>query len=134
MSVTDPIADLLTRVRNAIRSRQTSVEMPASRLKLEILRILKDEDLIGGYKTSKQRPGLPDTVTVLLKYDRSGNPVITSLQRISRPGCRVYQGKNDIVPVLNGLGISIVSTSRGLMTGTSAVEMGVGGEILCNLY
>ena len=134
MNTTDPIADLLTRIRNAIRSRHASVEIPEARLKTEVLRILKEQRLISGYTLSKDRPGLPGTVTVLLKYDGDGTSAITSLRRISRPGCRVYLKKNNIAPVLNGFGISIVSTSRGLMTGERAVQEGVGGEILCDIY
>lgn len=133
MSVTDPIADLLTRIRNAIRSRHATVELPASRMKLEVLRILREQDLIGGYKLS-QAGGEVESVSVALKYDSEGNCAITSLQRISRPGCRVYLKKKSISPVLNGLGISIISTSRGLMTGARAIEEGLGGEILCNIY
>ncbi|MBI4455729.1 MAG: 30S ribosomal protein S8 [Acidobacteria bacterium] len=134
MSVTDPIADLLSRIRNAIRVRHVTVEVPASRFKVEILKILKEQSLIDNYKISKAPGGLPGSITVLLKYDEQGNPAITSLERVSRPGCRVYVKKKDILPVLSGLGISIVSTSRGLMTGARAIEEGVGGEILCAIY
>ena len=133
MNLTDPIADLLTRIRNAIRNRHASVDIPAGRMKIEVLRILRENQLIENYKVSRE--GSHDaSVTVLLKYGSDGNPAITSLKRISRPGCRVYLKKEDITPVLNGLGISVISTSRGVMTGSRAIEEGLGGEILCNIY
>jgi len=134
MSSTDPISDLLTRIRNAIRTRHASVEVPISRLKVEVLKILKQQGFIDSYKVSREKEGTHGTVTILLKYDSQGRPVITSLERISRPGCRVYLQKKDIQPVLNGFGINIISTSQGLMTGKQAVEKGVGGEVLCNIY
>lgn len=133
MNLTDPIADLLTRIRNAVRNRHTAVEIPAGRMKIEILKILREQELIDSYKLAHEG-STAATVTVLLKYDADGQPAITSLKRISRPGCRVYLKKDDIVPVLNGLGISVISTSRGLMTGSRAIEEGLGGEILCNIY
>lgn len=134
MSSTDPISDLLTRIRNAIRSRHASVEIPLSRLKLEVLKILKEQGFIENYKVSGEKERVHATVTILLKYDAQGRPVITSLERVSRPGCRVYLKKKDIQPVLNGFGINIISTSQGLMTGKQAVEKGVSGEVLCNIY
>ncbi|HEV8130360.1 MAG TPA: 30S ribosomal protein S8 [Acidobacteriota bacterium] len=134
MSVTDPISDLLTRIRNAVRSRHTTVEIPASRLKIEMLRILRDQRFIEDYKVSKGKEGTHSTVAVLLKYDNNGRSVITSLERISRPGCRVYLKKKSIQPVLNGFGMNIISTSHGLMTGKEAIEKGIGGEILCSVY
>ncbi|HEY3130105.1 MAG TPA: 30S ribosomal protein S8 [Acidobacteriota bacterium] len=134
MSSTDPISDLLTRIRNATRTRHASVEVPISRLKVEVLKILKEQGFIDSYKVSREKEATHGTVTILLKYDSQGRPVITSLERISRPGCRVYLKKKDVPPVLNGFGINIISTSQGLMTGKQAVEKGVGGEVLCNIY
>jgi len=133
MNVTDPIADLLTRIRNAIRSGHAAVEIPASKLKIEVLKILRDQELIGNFKLFQEGERAA-RVTVLLKYDGDGQCAISSLKRVSRPGCRVYLKKEGISPVLNGLGISVISTSRGLMTGTRAIEEGLGGEILCDIY
>src|SRR5688572_5647102 len=132
--MTDPVADLFTRLRNGIRVGHTSIELPASRLKLEILKILKEQGLIDSFKANKEKNTVQGTISVLLRYERDGRPAITSLERISRPGCRVYLKKKDISPVLNGLGINIISTSRGLMTGDRAIKEGLGGEILCNIY
>jgi small subunit ribosomal protein S8 len=134
MNITDPIADLLMRIRNAIQARHQNVEIPASGLKVEIVRILKEQHLISGYKlTAGAGPGT-GRISVALRYDSQGRPAINSLRRVSRPGCRVYLKRKATVPVLNGFGISIASTSRGIMTGADAVQAGVGGEILCNVY
>jgi len=132
--MTDPIADLFTRIRNAIRSQHTTVVIPASSLKISVLKILKENGLIENFKASREKEDVQGKVTVLLKYDADGRPAITALQRISRPGCRVYLKQKDIQPVLNGLGISIISTSKGLMTGDRATQEGIGGEILANVY
>ncbi|HEY2930495.1 MAG TPA: 30S ribosomal protein S8 [Acidobacteriota bacterium] len=132
--MTDPIADLFTRIRNAIRSQHTTVNIPASSLKISVLKILKENGLIENFKVSREKEEIQGKVTVLLKYDQEGRPAITALQRISRPGCRVYLKKKNIQPVLNGLGISIISTSKGLMTGDRATQEGIGGEILANIY
>src|SRR5690348_9245481 len=131
MSLTDPVADLLTRLRNAVRSRHAKVELPSSKLKLEIVKILQDEGYVGGYKVNdvNGRPYL----NVQLKYGPNDQPVISNLRRVSQPGCRVYIGRHDIRPVLGGLGISILSTPRGVMTGRQARQLGVGGELMCEV-
>lgn len=132
MSMTDPVADLLTRIRNGIRSHHAKVEVPASKLKIEILRILKDEGYVGNYKLSDEK-GQP-WVRVFLKYGPNDQPVISHLSRVSSPGCRVYVGRNQIRPVLGGLGINILTTPRGVMTGREARRLGVGGEVLCEIW
>lgn len=130
--MTDPIADMLTRIRNAIQAKHAKVEMPSSKLKGEIARILKQEGYISHYKTSEENGH--NVLTVVLKYGPRGERVITNIARVSRPGCRVYVSGGDIPKVLGGLGINIVTTSRGLMTGKEARKQGVGGEILCDVY
>jgi small subunit ribosomal protein S8 len=130
--MTDPIADMLTRIRNAVQAKHAKVDMPASRLKVEIARILKDEGYISHYKTSEEAGR--NYLTVFLKYGPKGEKVITNIQRVSRPGCRVYVSKNKIPKVLGGLGISILTTSHGIMTGLQARKQGFGGELLCNIY
>jgi small subunit ribosomal protein S8 len=132
MSLTDPVADLLTRIRNAVRSHHAKVEVPSSKLKLEIVRILQDEGFVGGFKLNEEQ-GRP-TLRVQLKYGPNDQPVISNLRRISQPGCRVYIGRHQIRPVLGGLGISILSTPRGVMTGREARKLGVGGELLCEVW
>lgn len=132
MSMTDPVADLLTRIRNGIRSRHAKVDVPSSKLKIEILRILRDEGYVGSYKVSDEN-GRP-TVKVFLKYGPNDQPVISNLTRVSSPGCRVYVGRNQIRPVLGGLGINILTTPRGVMTGREARKLGVGGEVLCEVW
>jgi small subunit ribosomal protein S8 len=130
--MTDPIADMLTRVRNAVQAKHQKVDMPASRLKVEIARILKEEGYISHYKTGEESGKL--YLTVFLKYGPKGEKVISSIERISRPGCRVYVSKADIPKVLGGLGINILTTSHGVMTGRQARRQGFGGELLCNIY
>ena len=130
--MTDPIADMLTRVRNAVQAKHQKVDMPASRLKVEIARILKEEGYISQYKTSDE--GGKDFLTLFLKYGPKGEKVISSIERISRPGCRVYVSKTEIPKVLGGLGINILTTSHGVMTGKQARRQGFGGELLCNIY
>jgi len=134
--MTDPIADMLTRIRNATTARHTRVEMPSSRLKVEIARILEREGYIQGFKVVEPQPGeRPQALLrVLLKYGPRGERVITGLERVSRPGRRVYFGRDDVPDVLAGLGTSILTTSRGVMTGRDAVKTGVGGEVLCNVW
>lgn len=132
MSLTDPVADLLTRLRNAVRSRHAKVELPSSKLKLEIVKILQDEGYVGGYKVNETN-GRP-YLNVQLKYGPNDQPVISNLRRVSQPGCRVYIGRHDIRPVLGGLGISILSTPRGVMTGRQARQLGVGGELMCEVW
>lgn len=137
--MTDPIADMLTRVRNAVTARHARVDMPASKLKTEIARILQDEGYIAGYKLVEEKPARPGGATrpvmrVLLKYGPGGERVITGIQRVSRPGRRVYAPADGITTVLGGLGVSILTTSRGVMTGRAAQKAGVGGEVLCNVW
>ena len=132
MNISDPIADMLTRVRNASRARHTEVVVPASRTKREIARILKDEGYIANFKVNEDDK--QNMLRVFLKYGPGMERVITDVQRVSRPGCRIYCGKDQIPRVYGGLGINILSTSRGLMTGRSAAREGVGGEILCNVW
>ena len=136
--MTDPIADMLTRIRNAVTANHTRVDMPASRLKVEIARILEDEGYIQGFKLLDE-PNVATsapvkTLRVFLKYGPHGERLITGVERISRPGRRVYFGRNDVPVVLAGLGTSILTTSRGVMTGRQAVKAGVGGEVLCNIW
>ena len=130
--MTDPIADMLTRVRNAVQGKHQKVDMPASRLKLEIARILKEEGYIAHYKIVEE--GGKDFLTVFLKYGPKGEQVISNIERVSRPGCRVYVSKSEIPKVLGGLGINILTTSHGVMTGKQARKEGFGGELLCNIY
>jgi small subunit ribosomal protein S8 len=132
MSLTDPVADLLTRIRNAVRSHHQKLEVPVSRLKLEIVRILKDEGYISNFKVADEEGR--QLIKIYLKYGSNDQPVITNLQRVSSPGCRVYVGRREIRPVLGGMGINIISTPRGVMTGREARKQGVGGEILCEVW
>ncbi len=130
--MTDPISDMLTRIRNATLARQARVEMPCSRLKVEIARILESEGYVQGFKVLDAQPGerVQALLRVFLKYGPRGERVITGIQRVSRPGRRVYFGRDDVPDVLAGLGTSILTTSRGVMTGREAVKVGVGGEVL----
>ncbi|MGH9476800.1 MAG: 30S ribosomal protein S8 [Terriglobales bacterium] len=132
MSLTDPVADLLTRIRNAVRAHHAKVDMPSSKLKMEIVRILQSEGYVGEYKLNQEQ-GHP-TLQLLLKYGPNDQPVISNLRRVSQPGCRVYVGTRQIRPVLGGLGISILSTPRGVMTGREARKQRVGGELLCEVW
>ena len=134
--MTDPIADMLTRIRNATTGRHASVVMPTSRLKVEIARILEREGYIQGFKVLEPQSGAQPQpqLKVFLKYGPKGEKVITGLERVSRPGRRVYFGRDDVPEVLAGLGTSILTTSRGVMTGRDAVKSGVGGEVLCNVW
>jgi small subunit ribosomal protein S8 len=127
--MTDPIADMLTRVRNAQAASKVDVAMPSSRLKLSIAKVLQDEGYITGYSSDN---AVKPTLTVTLKY-YEGRPVIDDLKRISRPGLRIYKNKNELPKILNGLGIAIVSTSAGVMTDRQARESGRGGEIICTV-
>jgi small subunit ribosomal protein S8 len=133
--MTDPIADMLTRIRNAVTAKHARVDMPASRLKTEIARILQDEGYIQGFKLLDPADGTPvQTLRLFLKYGPHGEKLITGVERISRPGRRVYFGRRDVPQVLAGLGTSILTTSRGVMTGREAAKVGVGGEVLCNIW
>ena len=131
MSMTDPVSDLLTRMRNAIVSKRESLDVPSSKLKLEMVRILKEEGYIANYTFS--RDDKQGVIHVNLRYGPGKRPVISSLTRVSRPGCRVYARKDAIPSVLGGMGVCIVSTSAGLFTGKQAQEKGLGGEILCSV-
>jgi small subunit ribosomal protein S8 len=128
----DPIADMLTRVRNAIIARHPKVDVPASRLKTELARILKEEGYIINFKLTEE--GARKFIRLYLKYTPGNQPVISHIERVSRPGCRVYVGSDDIPRVLGGLGINILTTPRGVMTGTTARKEGVGGEVLCQIW
>jgi len=132
MNISDPIADMLTRIRNASRARHTEVVLPASRTKREIARILVDEGFISG--VSEERDGTMQMLRLTLKYIDGKAPVVSGLKRISKPGLRVYAGKTEIPRVLGGLGIVIVSTSRGIMTGQQARAAQLGGEILAYVW
>ncbi len=132
MSMTDPIADLLTRIRNAHRAKHDRLDVPASNLKMEVCRILKEEGYI---KNAEMVEGDPrPLIRVYLAYNKEGKPGIQRMQRVSTPGRRVYRGADDIKPVLNGLGVGIVSTSQGLMTDRQARQRRVGGEVLCEIW
>jgi small subunit ribosomal protein S8 len=132
MSLTDPVADFLTRIRNAIRARHQKLDVPASKLKAEIARILKEEGYIANYKTTEEEGRA--ILRVYLKYGSNNEAAIRDLTRVSRPGCRVYIGRDEIKRVQGGLGISIMTTPRGVMTGRQARREGVGGEILCEVW
>jgi small subunit ribosomal protein S8 len=128
----DPIADMLTRVRNAMAARHPKVDVPASKLKTEIARILKEEGYIANFKVAEE--GVKKVIKIYLKYATDNSPVVTGIERVSRPGCRTYVGKTDIPRVQGGLGISILTTPRGVMTGRTAHKEGIGGELLCQIW
>lgn len=149
--MTDPIADMVTRLRNAVHARHQRVDVPVSRFKVEIARILEEEGYIQGFRvvdaeaTDRQPAsdaapaaanpdGKSRVIRIFLKYGPRGENVISGLQRVSRPGRRVYLGRADVPKVMGGLGTSILTTSRGVMTGKDAVKAGVGGEVLCNVW
>jgi small subunit ribosomal protein S8 len=137
--MTDPIADMLTRIRNATLAKHARVDVPASTLKLEIARILELEGYIQGFKVVEPAPGPSSAaasrvIRIMLKYGPRGERVITGIERVSRPGRRVYFGRQEVPSVLGGLGTSILTTSRGVMTGRDAKRQGVGGEVLCNVW
>ena len=130
MSMTDPVADMLTRLRNAITSHHERIELPASKLKVEIARILKSEGFIRNYALV-EKDKIQPTLRIDLKYAPNGEPVIHGIERVSRPGRRVYRNKQEIPRPLGGLGLAIVSTSKGVLSGDEAAKTGVGGEVLC---
>ena len=132
MRLTDPVADMLTRIRNAIRARHQKVDVPASNLKLEIARILKEEGYIANYKATEEEGN--KVVRIYLKYGSDNEAAISNVARVSRPGCRVYVRRSEIPRVLGGLGINILTTPRGVMTGRQARREGVGGELLCEVW
>jgi len=128
MSMSDPISDMLTRIRNGQQAEKVSVNMPSSKLKKAIAQVLKDEGYIEDYSVNDVG-GLPQMEVVLKYY--SGRPVIEKIERVSRPGLRIYKGRGDLPRVMNGLGVAVVSTSQGVMTDRKARSLGVGGEVLC---
>lgn len=130
--VSDPIADMLTRIRNAMQARHAKVDVPGSKLKLEIARILKEEGYVLNYKQGDE--GSVRVIKIYLKYNANNTPVITHLQRESKPGRRVYVASREIPRVLGGMGINILTTPRGVMTGREARKEGVGGELLCSVW
>lgn len=132
MSATDPIADMLTRMRNAALMRRREVQIPASKLRTEIARILKEEGFIRNYKVIKDGP--QGILAVTLKYTEGNQSVLAGARRISKPGCRVYSTKDTIPKVYNGLGLAVISTSKGILTGAKCEELGLGGEVLCTVW
>lgn len=132
MSMTDPIADMLTRIRNAAQARHKRVDVPASKLKLEIARILLKERFIANYKFVEDGP--QGTIRIYLKYTPDEEPVINGIERVSKPGLRRYCGADGIPRIFGGMGVSILSTSRGVLSGREAKSVGVGGEILCSVW
>ena len=138
--MTDPIADMLTRIRNAVHARHQRVDIPASRIKADIAKILESEGYISGFKTVDPATDANDaevarpSIRLFLKYGPRGEQVISGIERVSRPGRRVYFGRNDVPKVMGGLGTNILTTSRGVMTGREASKAGVGGEVLCNVW
>lgn len=131
MSMSDPIADMLTRIRNGLQAQKISVGMPASRNKVAIAEVLKDEGYIGGFSVDGE--GVKKSLEIELKYFQ-GEPVIEEIRRVSTPSCRVYANKNDLPTVREGLGVALVSTSKGILTDKTARQHGVGGEILCTVF
>ncbi len=132
MTMTDPIADMLTRIRNAVTASFETVDIPASKVKVNIAKVLKDEGMIRNYKVLQGEP--MKNLRLGLKYDEKGRPVITGLKRVSKPGCRIYARTDSIPEVLNGYGINIVSTSKGLMSDREARRRNIGGEVLCSVW
>jgi small subunit ribosomal protein S8 len=137
MSLSDPIADMLTRIRNGLLVGQTNISMPNSRMKAAIAQILQDEGYIGGFEIADGETSAHKVLRIKLKYvgeRRNRKPVISGIQRVSRPGRRIYTGKKDIPWILSGMGIAIISTPKGVMTGQRARQLGVGGEIICKVW
>ena len=132
MNITDPIADMLTRIRNANSSKHKTVDIPASKLKLGIAEILTNEGYVKSYEEIKD--DAQGIIRITLKYDEKGTRVIDGLKRISKPGLRVYASKDELPRVLNGLGIALISTSKGIMTDKQARELGIGGEVLAYIW
>ncbi len=132
MTVTDPIADMLTRIRNAVMVRHDSVLIPSSKMKLAISRILKDEGFISNYEVVRGKPRR--MIKIRLKYEDRNEPVLSGLERVSKPGLRMYVQKKEIPRVYGGLGVAILSTPKGLMTGQQAWRQGIGGELLCYVW
>jgi small subunit ribosomal protein S8 len=132
MNLTDPVADMLTRIRNAAKIRSKEVNIPSSKLKVEIAKILKEEGFIKNFKViDDNRQGI---LNIALKYTDNAQGMITGVQRVSKPGCRIYCDKNSIPKVLDGLGIAVISTSKGIATGKKCEELGIGGEVICYIW
>ena len=137
MTVIDPIADMLTRIRNAVMAGHTLVAMPSSKLKLEIAKIMKDEGFLEGFDIAESEQSVQKVLRLKIKYvgeRRERRPVISGIERVSKPGRRIYTKKQDIPWVLSGIGVAILSTPKGVMTGSRARQLGVGGEILCKVW
>ena len=132
MRLTDPVADMLARIRNAIYARHQKVDIPASKLKVEIARILKEEGYISNYKATEEEGH--KVIRIYLKYGSNNEAAISNVERVSRPGCRVYVRRTEIPRVLGGLGINILTTPKGVMTGRQARKAGLGGEVLCQIW
>jgi len=130
--VTDPIADMLTRIRNALQAKRSQVDLPASRLKREVAHILAEEGYIKGYTSLED--GRHGILRLYLKYDDQGRPVLQGLKRMSRPGRRLYAGRSEVPKAMGGIGTTIVSTSRGVLTDRECRKLGVGGEVLCMVW
>jgi small subunit ribosomal protein S8 len=132
MTMTDPIADMLTRIRNALKASHEQVDIPSSKIKISIAKVLKAEGYVKNFKIISD--GRHRLIRVFLKYDENGVPIIDGVKRVSKPSCRVYAGYDEIPKVLNGYGVNIISTSKGLLTDREARKLRVGGEILCSLW
>jgi small subunit ribosomal protein S8 len=132
--MTDPIADMLTRIRNAVRAHQPRVDIPSSRFKADVARILEQEGYVAAVKIVDAAEGTPEVIRIQLKYGPRGENVISGLERVSRPGRRAYVNRDEVPTVMGGLGTSILTTSQGVMTGKDAAKAGVGGEVLCNVW
>ncbi len=132
MTMTDPIADMLTRIRNALKASHEMVDIPISKLKVNVTKVIKSEGYIRNFKIVSD--GQHRLIRIYLKYDENGVPIIGGLKRVSKPSCRVYAGYEDVPKVLNGFGINVVSTSKGLMTDRQARKSNVGGEVLCSVW
>ena len=130
--MTDPLADMLTRIRNGSKAKFNKVDMPSSKLKVSVAKILKDEGYIKNYKVTKDNK--QGVLTIYLKYDKESERIITGLKRVSKPGCRVYVKKDNIPKVLNGLGVNLLSSPKGVLTDRKARELNVGGELLCSVW
>jgi small subunit ribosomal protein S8 len=129
---TDAISDLLTRIRNALVVKHTQVIAPSSKMKVAIAQVLREEGYIQGFDVTKDRP--QPMLRIWLKYTEDGEPAITSLKRVSKPGCRIYAGKQELPRVKSGMGVAILSTSKGIMTDNKARRLGIGGEVLCHVW
>lgn len=132
MSLTDPISDMLTMIRNASKVKKKGVSMPSSRIKVEIAKILKEEGYIKNFKVVDDNK--QGSLNLVLKYKEDNENIISGLRRVSRPGCRIYCKRDEVPKVLDGLGIAIISTSKGIATGKKCKELGVGGEVLCYIW